>query len=875
MHTADARHVPTRFEIEPLERRRLLADAGAFFINAVQPLPTPAGAPGGPSTSTFQAPVEAGPAAPRTVDRARYADRLRAMWLGEAIANWTGLQTELARRAPPFYTDDDWEPLGLRFITDQNPFKADDDTDIEYVYAHLLQQHQATTLTGAQIRQGWVSHVNRAIWASNASARALMGRGAAPPVTGTLAANPNGLMIDAQLTTEIFGAFAPGLPAKAMAMADLPIRTTATGHAAHAAQTFALLYSLATDVDQTLPRREQMLWLVAEARKYLPPASKAVDVIDTVVADYLANPDPTNWELTRDRIYERYDLRSQANGFVYRGAIESSVNFATGIMCLLYGEGDFKQTVRIGTLSGWDSDNPTATMGGLLGLMYGTDELRAQFPGVNFSDRFAVYRTRDNLPDHLPNDPGAEDTFTAMAARMLPVIDRAVAEAGGRVDAANGRWVLPAAAPAAVAANPLWRLTTRSANYRVRADGGTVTASSSVAGSGLPAIADAAEHNFDGREVFGPGVMFRAGSAVGSATLDVTYDRPFDLRTVRLIEGGPGTSTGTAGGFASSATVQVRVDGQWVTPAGVTASEPPDPARPFQLVDFVLPAPVRATGVRVTGPVSGPLEIIELDALADEPPPPAAVVGRHLFYNRSAYDGNDPLPNADDDAAVAADKSALLPGGGTPGPANVTSYSRGINGVMIDVANLPPAAAANLGLNDVSVRTTSAANPGAWSAGPAPTSVTLRPGAGAGGSGRVTLVWPDGAITNRWVEVTLLANTDTGLTAADVFCFGNLAGDADGSASVNLADFGALRQDFGRTNLPITDGRSDFDRDGSVNLADFGTLRTTFGKSLHTPPPAGAATAAMTAGAAPAAAPALMPRKSKAATRAVLLGDGA
>jgi hypothetical protein len=44
--------------------------------------------------------------------------------------------------------------------------------------------------------------------------------------------------------------------------------------------------------------------------------------------------------------------------------------------------------------------------------------------------------------------------------------------------------------------------------------------------------------------------------------------------------------------------------------------------------------------------------------------------------------------HAADDGAIAPDKSALLPGG-TGRFANVTSYTRGINGVMVDVADFP------------------------------------------------------------------------------------------------------------------------------------------------------------------------------------------
>src|SRR5436309_2132409 len=75
----------------------------------------------------------------RAINRDVYLDRLHAMWLGEVIANWTGLQTEGARIEPPFFTDADWGttppgfPHPLGFIADLDPWPADDNTDVEYV----------------------------------------------------------------------------------------------------------------------------------------------------------------------------------------------------------------------------------------------------------------------------------------------------------------------------------------------------------------------------------------------------------------------------------------------------------------------------------------------------------------------------------------------------------------------------------------------------------------------------------------------------------------------------------------------------------------------------------------------------------------------
>lgn len=583
--------------------------------------------------------ASAGPS--RVVGRAAYEDRLRAMWLGECIANWTGLRTEAARQVAPFFTDADWDtlPAGfvnpITFVTGGNPWGADDDTDLEYVYLALLTQHGATVLTPAQIVAGWQAHVNGNIWVSNASARALMGRGVVPPVTGMFTPNANALMIDAQLTTEFFGALAPGSPAQALAMAENPIRTTACGYAADAARFYAVLYALAAVVDRTQSPRDQTIWLVTEARRYVPDSSKSADIVDFVLADYLANPDVDDWELTRDRVALRYQTNAAANGFIYRAWYESSVNFAGGVIALLYGEMDYKKTVRIGTLSGWDSDNGTSTMGGLIGLVIGTGALRAQFPGITLHERYWAWRTRPTMIDYLPADPQAEDTFQMMAQRMLPIVERAIVEAGGKVDASGGRWLLPPAPNGDVLdLVPARREASRSANLRVRAAGGTVTAMSSVTsgpwccggafGIGDPAIfANGAEMDASGVEETASrrGFYSTQNGGVpsgGVVTLTVMYDRPVDVRLVRFIEGEHFNISGLVGGWFTSIAVQARVGGVWVAVA-VTPSEALDAARPFQMIDFALGQPVQASGIRIVGATGGPqgvATLTELDALS-------------------------------------------------------------------------------------------------------------------------------------------------------------------------------------------------------------------------------------------------------------------
>lgn len=578
----------------------------------------------------------------RTLSRSDYADRLRAMWLGECIANWTGLRTEGARIAPPFFTDADWgtTPPGgqhIDFVLNQDPWLADDDTDVEYVYLHKMSKVQRSLLTPDEIRDAWLLHMDtNYLWVSNLQAWTLMGRGVRPPMTGQPVANELWAFIDAQLTTEFFGALCPGMPEEALRLGDLPMRTTSFTFSQHASQFYAVLYAMALRVDPALTGREKALWLVREARRWIPDTSKSADIVDFVLNDFLNNADVNNWESTRDKIYDRYMLHAGQHGFQYHAWTESSVNFANGVMCLLYGQCDYKRTVQIGTLGGWDSDNCTATMGGLLGLMLGYNQMAAQFPGQPFSDRFDINRTRNNLPDYLPADPQADDTFTLMAQRMMPLVEQNILAAGGSVDAANDRWVLPSSVVGArVEFNPGRMLERRSANNRVRAQGGVVTCSASVPGVGVSIppwtfgvgdvsmIGNGYECDFAGRDLDDGRRYFYSTQGSGQPpgtiqTLTVTYDRPVEAWCVRFIEGDHMSLPGITGGWFQSAAVELRVNGQW-TAVQTTATDELTPKRPFQMVDYVLATPVQATGVRISGPSGGANGFVtcsELDVLS-------------------------------------------------------------------------------------------------------------------------------------------------------------------------------------------------------------------------------------------------------------------
>ena len=184
--------------------------------------------------------------------------------------------------------------------------------------------------------------------------------------------------------------------------------------------------------------------------------------------------------------------------------------------------------------------------------------------------------------------------------------------------------------------------------------------------------------------------------------------------------------------------------------------------------------------------------------------PNATIAGRHIFYNASAWDWNlsaDTNHNGQwdfgedgplDNLAIAADKVPLLPGG-TATLANYTSYSLGIDGVMVDVQNMPgtPTAA------DFAFAVGNSNDPSSWAAAPQPATVTVLPGQGDNGSTRVEILWAANAVQKEWLQVTVLATPQTGLASPDVFYWGNAIGETGNSSAnafVNGIDGNGVRQ---------------------------------------------------------------------------------
>ena len=402
------------------------------------------------------------------INRTSYLEQLEGFWLGTSIANWTGLVTEMDKigntndiSTLPFYTREDWGQMDKPAIWDGESISqisntidfvlrtpgelwgADDDTDIEYMYQHLILKYKQPKLNPRQIRDGWLEHISSIeenyLWVSNQQALDLMNKGYLPPDTGDPRFNEHYEMIDAQLTTEIFGLFAPGNPDVARDLASLPIQTVARNEAEDIAQFYVTMFSLAS-LNPEKSIHDRIDSISSLARDYLPDDEYPARMYDYIRSLYELN---LPWEATRDSIYKAYQIEQRhgyeitSKNLYCNGCFAAGINFAASLVSLFYGEGDLLETIKIGSLAGWDSDNPTATWGGLIGFMMGASAIEKAFE-TKLSNEFHIHRTRQNFPNN------GIDTFKNMAKNGLKIVDSIILnEMNGTIDQAKIYWVIP------------------------------------------------------------------------------------------------------------------------------------------------------------------------------------------------------------------------------------------------------------------------------------------------------------------------------------------------------------------------------------------------------------------------------------------------
>ena len=333
----------------------------------------------------------------RTLPSSIYYNKALGSWIGQMVGNILGLPTEgkfIERASPEYVAYYSQVPSGAF---------TDDDTSMEWVFLHMLEEH-GLEIIYLQIRDEWIEHINNAIWCANARARELMNEGYIPPETGFKENNEYWGFIDAQIECEIFGLLHPGMLSKACEMARFFARVTNDDYAVEAAAFYAAMFSCAFfESDVSL--------IVKTASTMIPKNSLTWEVISDVIRWHEEIED---WRVTRERIWRKYGSY---------GWISSPLNLAAVVMAILYGNGDFDYSLIIANSAGWDNDCNAATVGGLLGLIFGEKEIDEKWkkPLMNIY----INTNRDNMPVYEP--------ITEIAYRTQNIAEQAILKYGGSI----------------------------------------------------------------------------------------------------------------------------------------------------------------------------------------------------------------------------------------------------------------------------------------------------------------------------------------------------------------------------------------------------------------------------------------------------------
>lgn len=571
--------------------------------------------------------VTARPAAgQRQISADVYLDKARGMWLGELIGNYAGRGyvpgTTTYREGYIVPGGADYD-IGWDNVLATTTWVADDDTCFEYLYLDLLGQSVAPT--SADIRDAWVANIPASsVYIANRQARYLMdppptGESLSPPETGAFRNNMHAAAIDSQITTESLGAMAPGLRQWAAEISGDFAGVSNEGLSVHAAQFYAAMYA-AGAMESDVPT------VIDQALAVVPLSSRTYEVIDAVRTFRSNQADPDDWRACQTMLHDNYGLASSDGR--YRGWIESTVNVGLTTMSLLYGEGDFQQTVEIGVLGGYDADCNPATAAGLLGMIKGyagidgNSGILAELPATP-ADAYDV---------RCLTSVGALTTASQVAQGFAAAAEMQIVAAGGSVvgQGAEKVYLLP---DDVVTAPPELPNPDGPGGLvgRVLGAGGQVDVSASVSRyipaqdrNNLASIIDGVtDVRYNGYRPYWTNDGNNPQPA-GGDWYQLDFPRDMTFNKVVFYEGdilyhGVNSNPRVVlpyGGFFEDLTIEVFRAGLWQAVTGLTFSEALDASAYYQTIEMTFD-PIEGTAVRIRGNAGGSYQfttIVELEA---------------------------------------------------------------------------------------------------------------------------------------------------------------------------------------------------------------------------------------------------------------------
>ena len=349
---------------------------------------------------------------PVTIPAARLEDQIRGGLLGQIIGDLNGLKHEMRYIAEPGNVTSYVPEL-------KDGAWTDDDTDIEWIYLAEMQRSGKILTPYARMPDLWKRHINRKIWCSHLYLRQLLDLGIAPTLTGSVHVNPWAeFNLSGQFVSESWGLISPGMPQTAARTGIHYTHVSVDGEPIQSTQLFAAMIAtafLTSDIDKILDAG------IAS----IDPKSQMAQVVRDIRQWHREHPE--DWRVTRRLLRDKYAIHGGQDMRDRNGVL---LNGASTVAALLYGHGDFVETLRCAFNFGWDADNNAATSGTILGVIKGERWIRSQ--GWQLMDFF-----RNTSRDEMPMD----ETMTRYGDRLVALARQVIREHGGAKSGSAGQAV--------------------------------------------------------------------------------------------------------------------------------------------------------------------------------------------------------------------------------------------------------------------------------------------------------------------------------------------------------------------------------------------------------------------------------------------------
>jgi ADP-ribosylglycohydrolase len=342
---------------------------------------------------------------PRRLSVNDLSNKIRGGWAGQMIGVAYGAPTEFKYNARIIEDELQWSPDRISNALDQ------DDLYVDMTFNQILEE-RGLKASQQQFAQAFANSKYR-LWHANLAARQNLRRGIEAPQSGHPEYNIHADDIDFQIESDFIGLITPGLPRLSNELCDRVGHIMNYGDGVYGGMLVSAMYGQA--FFERNPGE-----VVIKALKVLPAESQYSRLIRDILIWHRQYP--SNWKRTWEKVESKWNHKDWfcPRGVLNNFNIDAKLNGAYVVIGLLYGRGDFSQTIEITARCGQDSDCNPATAGGILGTMIGYEAI----PELWKHGIAAIADKKFSYTNY---------TFNTIVGSSIGLAQKAVLESGGKV----------------------------------------------------------------------------------------------------------------------------------------------------------------------------------------------------------------------------------------------------------------------------------------------------------------------------------------------------------------------------------------------------------------------------------------------------------